>query len=237
MPEVKKNFLRERPYAVAVIFVVALLWIWSGWHPAEYQNWLTENIPVIALTPLVIYFLFYIRLSNFSVTLLAIFLTLHFVGAHYNYGEVGFGRFLQAIFHASKDIYDRFVHFGFGLLVVYPIRELLLRVADVKGFWSYYLPFDIVLSFSALYEIFEWITVAHLPPNVGLLFIGGNDVMDAPKDMACAAVGAIISLTILGIFHAQAKNNFWVWFKQGFKLNRETILRQDSFLHRFFTHK
>ena len=36
--------------------------------------------------------------------------------------------------------YDRIVHFSYGLLLAYPIRELFLRVADVRGFWGYFFP-------------------------------------------------------------------------------------------------
>lgn len=230
-----KKIFSERPYFLAISLLVLAAWLISAWHPTETKNWLIENSIVLILAPFLWYFLYYIRLSNFSITLLAIFVTLHFIGAHYNYGEVAFGNWLKDLFGASKNIYDRFVHFSFGLLVVYPIRELLLRVSDIKGFFSYYLPFDVVLSFSALYEIFEWAAFARVSPEIGLLFIGGNDVMDAPKDMASAAVGALITLILLGVIQAKATKNFRDTFTRGLVLNRERILKEDSFLHRFFS--
>jgi putative membrane protein len=38
-------------------------------------------------------------------------------------------------------------------LLAYPIREILIRVAGVRGFWGYYLPLAITMSTSADYEL------------------------------------------------------------------------------------
>ena len=43
------------------------------------------------------------------------------------------------------------MHFGYGLCFAYPIRELFLRVADVKGVWGYLLPLDVAMSTSTPY--------------------------------------------------------------------------------------
>ena len=37
-----------------------------------------------------------------------------------------------------------------GLLLSYPVRELFMRVARARGFWSYYLPLDVTISLSGL---------------------------------------------------------------------------------------
>ena len=50
----------------------------------------------------------------------------------------------------------RLVHFSYGLLLAYPIREVFLRVADVRGFWGYFLPLDVTMSTSMIFELFEW---------------------------------------------------------------------------------
>jgi len=53
------------------------------------------------------------------------------------------------------DHFDRFAHFAYGFLLAYPIREILNRVAGVRGFWGYYLPLAITMSTSADYELIE----------------------------------------------------------------------------------
>ncbi len=229
--------LQERPYFFIVSSILFLFWFWSALQPIQMQDWLLENSIVFAILPILLYVLYYIRLSNFSVTLVALFLVLHFIGAHYTYGDVPFGYWLQTVFHTSKNVYDRFVHFSFGFLMYYPIRELFLRVSQPKGFWSFYIPFDVVISFSALYEIFEWLVYVNANPRIGLLFIGGTDVTDTPKDMACAAVGALIAAILLMLIKAEFTTHFWQRIKNSFKLNRAVILEEDLFLHRFFSRK
>ena len=43
------------------------------------------------------------------------------------------GRTLNAVLHLHRNHYDRFVHFVYGLLIAYPIREFVVRVANVPG--------------------------------------------------------------------------------------------------------
>ena len=50
----------------------------------------------------------------------------------------------------ERNNFDRVVHFSYGLLLAYPIREVFLRVADVRGFWGYFLPLDLTMSTSML---------------------------------------------------------------------------------------
>ena len=57
--------------------------------------------------------------------LLAGFLLLHAFGAHYSYNSTGFDEWMSQLFGTERDNYDRLVHFSFGLLCAYPIREAL----------------------------------------------------------------------------------------------------------------
>ena len=57
---------------------------------------------------------------------------------------------------AERNMYDRLVHFSFGFLLAYSIREMFLRVSGARGVRSYFLPVDVTTSFSAIYEIIEW---------------------------------------------------------------------------------
>ena len=90
-----------------------------------------------------------------SYLLITVFLTLHAIGAHYTYSEVPFGFWMQRTLGFARNPFDRVVHFSFGLLLAYPIREVFLRVANARGFWGYFLPLDRTLSTSALFELLE----------------------------------------------------------------------------------
>ena len=52
----------------------------------------------------------------------------------------------------ARNHFDGLVHFSYGLLLAYPIREVFLRVVDARGFWGYFLPLDVTMSTSMIYE-------------------------------------------------------------------------------------
>src|SRR3546814_7525406 len=104
------------------------------------------------------------RFSNVSLLLILLFLALHTLGSHYTYSEVPYDRWwqtltghtLNSVFGWERNHYDRLVHFCYGLMLAYPIREFFLRIVEVLGFWAYFLPLDFTLRTSALYERIEW---------------------------------------------------------------------------------
>ena len=93
-----------------------------------------------------------------------VFLSFHVLGSHYTYSVVPYDAFcerwlgfsLDAALGFERNMYDRWVHFAYGLLLAYPIREVFLRIVDVRGFWGYFLPLDLTMSTSMIYELIEW---------------------------------------------------------------------------------
>ncbi len=174
----------------------SLLWIWLAIEPVNRRDWLLENL--LALTGVAVLILTYrrFRFSNVSYCLIALFLTLHAIGAHYTYAEVPFGFWLKDAFALSRNPFDRLVHFSFGLLLVYPMRELLVRLAHVRGFWSYYLPASAILAQSGFFEVIEAIVAMVVSPELGTLYLGTQgDEWDAQKDMTAAFTGALLTLS------------------------------------------
>src|SRR4029453_13663702 len=105
---------------------------------------------------------------------------LHSVGAHYTYALVPYddwtrlmpGGSLNAALGFERNHFDRVVHFLYGLLLVYPIREVFVRVADVRGFWSYFLPVDVAMSTSMMFELFEWAAAELFGGDLGIAYLG-----------------------------------------------------------------
>ena len=119
-------------------------------------------------------------------------------------------------------MYDRLVHFSFGFLLAYPVREIFVRLAQVRGFWSYYLPLDVTLSFSALYEIIEWTIARVVNPSAGAAYLGTQgDEWDAQKDMAVAGLGALLAMLIIAAIVARYDQNFWREFRDSFRLRKD----------------
>ena len=131
----------------------------------------------------------------FSYFLITLFLAFHAIGAHYTYAKVPVGFYLQDAFNLSRNPFDRIVHFAYGFLLAYPIRELLMRLAGVRGWWSYYLPVSAAIAHGGLFEVIEAFAAQIVNPELGMAYLGTQgDEWDAQKDMAAALSGAILTM-------------------------------------------
>lgn len=193
------------------LFVVFLsCFFWAAYEPLYPHDWLLENYLVFGFLPFILITGRYFRLSNISYTLITLFLCLHMVGSHYTYSEVPFGRTLGDWLGSDRNMYDRLVHFSFGLLLAYPVREVFVRVAKVKGFWGYFFPVDLTFALSSIYELIEWRTALGVPAELGLSFLGSQgDVWDAQKDMGIAGLGAMITMLIVFLIHVKYDKSVW----------------------------
>lgn len=202
---VRADFKNNRLLHV-LIAVYLVVWVLAAINPLHPDDWLLENVLVFTFVPLLVLTYRRFRLSDLSYLLVTVFMILHSVGSHYTYAEVPFGFWLQDAFHLSRNHYDRIVHFCFGLLMAYPIREIFLRVANARGFWAYYLPLDVTLAFSGLYEIIEWLAAAATNPELGAAYLGTQgDVWDAQKDMGLAALGALACMVLTSVIRTIRK--------------------------------
>jgi len=188
---------RDHRLLQALVAWYALVWVVTAIAPLDRHDWVLENLLVfvVVVTLVVTYRIF--PLSDLSYLLITAFMTLHAVGAHYTYSEVPFGFWLRDTFGFARNPFDRVVHASFGLLMAYPIREVFLRVANARGFWAYYLPLDVTLAFSALYEIMEMVVATMVAPGTGDAWLGTQgDVWDPQKDMGLAALGALTCMLV-----------------------------------------
>ena len=190
-----------RRYHVVLAAAFAAVWIWSAIAPLDRGGWALENALVLVAVPFLLVVARIFRFSDLSYALITIFMILHVIGSHYTYAKVPFGFTLQEWLGANRNMYDRLVHFSFGLLLAIPVREAFIVLANSKGFWSYYFPLDVTLSLSAVYEILEWIAVQIVNPGAGLAFLGQQgDEWDTQKDMALAGTGALIAMVVAALF-------------------------------------
>jgi putative membrane protein len=196
---IRANF-RENRLLQVLLVVYLVFWSIMAIKPLHPDDWLLENLLVFVCVPALAITYKRFTLSDLSYLLITIFMMLHAVGSHYTYAEVPFGFWMQEVFDLSRNHFDRVVHFTFGLLLAYPIREIFLRVAHTRGFWAYYLPLDVTLAFSGLYEIIEWFATIFTNPELGAAYLGTQgDEWDAQKDMGLAALGALICMTLTAV--------------------------------------
>lgn len=222
-------------WALGCMLCLVVAWSWIG--ALEPKTWLVEN----ALTPLLLVILIatYRRfpLSRVSYTLIFTFLVLHEIGAHWTYARVPYNDWWMAMFGTTlndllgfeRNHFDRLVHFSYGLLFAYPIREVFLRLANVKGFWGYFLPFDLALSTSTLFELIEWIAVALVATKVGDSYLGmQGDKWDAQKDITCAMFGALLTMGITAAINARYKRDFAREFLKSLEVKQKKPLGEES---------
>jgi putative membrane protein len=222
-------------YKTFLLVVFVLVWIWAAIGPTYRHDWLLENYLVFIFVPFILILGRYFKLSNVSYTLITVFMVLHVIGSHYTYAEVPFGYQLQEWFGSNRNMYDRVVHFSFGFLLAYPMREIFIRVSQVKGFWSYYLPLDLTFAFSAVYEIIEWLAAANVDPAAGLAFLGSQgDIWDAQKDMLMAGIGAIIAMFIIFVVNWMFNKDHWREIRESLKIRKNDQPLGEVKLKEFF---
>ena len=189
---------RENRFLQGLCLAYGAVWVITAIHPLYPKEWLLENLLVFLCLGGLAFSHRRFPLSDLSYLLIAGFLSLHAVGAHYTYSNVPLGFWMKAHWGLARNPFDRIVHFSFGLLLAYPIREVFMRVVNTKGFWTYYLPLDVVLACSAVYEIIESTTARLSAPELGDAFLGTQgDIWDAQKDMTAAGLGALLTMLIV----------------------------------------
>ena len=174
--------IAHRKYLVLLAVLFAALWVALAIEPRYREDWALENALVVAFAIGIAASHRKLLLSRVSYTLIFLFLCLHEVGAHYTYAEVPYDAWVEAITGSSlneamgweRNHFDRLAHFLYGLLMGYPLREFFLRVADVRGFWGYFLPLDFTLSTSAIFELFEWGAAEVFGGDLGAAYLGSQ---------------------------------------------------------------
>ena len=204
---VKRAKSRSNYLVLGLLFWYGLLWTWLAIAPVNRRDWLLENLLVFALVPLLVITYRRFQLSAVSYCLIVCFMTLHAVGAHYTYAEVPLGFWIQDFVSLSRNPFDRIVHFAYGILLAYPVREIILRLAGVRGLWGYFLSANVILAQSGLFEIVESVVAVLVSPELGNAYLGTQgDEWDAQKDMAAAFGGAVLAMILTFATSAASKD-------------------------------
>jgi putative membrane protein len=176
----------------------AALWSGAAVQPVDRAGWLLENLLPLSLVALLAGMYRRWHLSDASYLCIAAFLALHAVGAHYTYPLVPLGErlrdLLAAVGGGTRNPYDRLVHFAFGLLLVYPLRELLLHHVW-RPAAATVLAVACVLGLGGAYEVLEWGGARLMAPDAAERFVGAQgDAWDAQQDMALAWLGGVVAV-------------------------------------------
>jgi putative membrane protein len=187
---------------VAFLVVLAATWL-RPTYPAEQA--MHHSLTVLGLVALL---LVQRRrpLPYPSFLLIVVFLTLHTVAARWIYSFVPYDDWIDGLFGFrpadvfgwQRNHFDRLVHLAYGLCfgpVIF--RAFVDAWPRRRRGLSALIAVDVVLSTSALYELFEWGIAVSLGAGAAEAYNGQQgDPWDAHRDMALATLGAIAGIAI-----------------------------------------
>lgn len=185
---------------LAVIAAAIPLSAWGALYPTN--TWLQVG-PVALALPLAYWALRRWPISNVSAGCVAAFILLHLFAARWSYSFVPYGAWLGDGIETSlgfeRNMFDRLVHFLFGVLAMPPMVELGGRYWGLTNRIAMVFAVMFVLAIGGVYEVFEWcLTLTLSPDDAGAYNGEQGDIFDAQKDMALAGLGAIIAIPFAG---------------------------------------
>lgn len=230
---ISKIYLKKETnegYALLLLYGFIVIWIINGFNVLDRTDWILENalnVPFIIVLALLSK---WFRFSKLSYSLFFIYMFMNVVGSHYTYALVPFGDWLEGFFGLTRNHYDRIIHFLFGFLLAYPLREVYVRVGNYKGIWALVAPVVMVFGLSAVYEIIEWWIAVIFGGDLGIAYLGSQgDVWDAQQDMLLAGLGSIIAMAIVFlVLILIEKKKFLFEFADSFRVKKKRELGEEE---------
>lgn len=181
--------------------VCVVVWLWTAIGPVDRQAWALENLLLILFALGLFLARGRLHLSSASHAFIFAFFLLHIIGAHYTYSHMPLGLWAERLLHLTRNPYDRVTHFAFGLLLAFPVRELLLRYSGITRRSSYWLATCLILAVSGIFEIIESMVAETVAPGAGVAWLGGQgDPWDAQNDMLMALAGALFLMALAAVW-------------------------------------
>ncbi|MGE3481977.1 MAG: DUF2238 domain-containing protein [Gammaproteobacteria bacterium] len=227
----------HRRYLLMLTLLFLAEWLLLAIDPNYRSDWLLENVLPLVFLGVLWLMVGRLPLSRISYTLIFLFLFIHEVGAHYTYAEVPYDAWFRALTGTGfnelvgweRNNFDRIVHFLYGLLLFYPIREVYFRVARADGFWGYFLPLDFAMSTSMVYELVEWAAAEVFGGELGMAYLGTQgDIWDAHKDMLLASAGAFIAMLVVLGLNLYLQKDFAREWADSLRVKRSRPLGEDE---------
>ena len=195
--------MKDKTYHISLLIIVFLFWLWSAIDVKDtYLTWFLETVPIMIALPILLITYKRFPFTNLAYTLMAIHALILMYGGHYSYAKVPLGFWMEHWFGWTRNNYDKIGHFmqGFGPFMY--ARELISRTSPLKkGKWLGFLSVAVALAFSALYEIFEWVSSLSNPTDTEAFLGTQGYIWDTQTDMFLCLVGAIVALILLTTLH------------------------------------
>lgn len=198
------NLSLKHYITLAVLFLAVTF---ASINPLEMQSYLLHQLGTVIMLIALMFCQKKIGFSYSAFLLYIVFLLVHVSAAHYLYSYVPYNDWIKALFNFdlnqamgwTRNMYDRFVHFAYGLLL-YPFFLRLFQVwlPQLSQKVLFLLVVQFVMATSLFYEWIEWFIAIGLSPEEAENYNGQQgDIWDAHKDMLLATIGSIITGLIM----------------------------------------
>lgn len=205
-----QQFPRMQMLHWLLIGIVFLACAVASIHPLEMNDYLLHQVGTALGLSLLLFLQWRRCVSTSGFVLVIIFILLHILGAHYLYSYVPYNQWIAQIFHFdlnqyfgwSRNMYDRFIHFTYGLLLFKISCDIFTAwLPNIKPSKIALLAIQFIMATSMIYELIEWWIAIGLSPETAENYSGQQgDMWDAQKDMLLATLGAIFAAIIQRIY-------------------------------------
>lgn len=192
---------------VASTITVLLVIVLASIKPLDWSSYLLHQAGTLLFLMMMLGAYYYWHIHSRAYVLAILFLLVHIIGARYLYSYVPYDDWTQQLFDINlsarfgwqRNMYDRLVHFSYGLLLFSAMFESLKHLLSIQSSKQLIiLTLMLNMSTSMLYELFEWGIATTLSPEAAEAYNGQQgDVWDAHKDMALALVGGLMSASVV----------------------------------------
>lgn len=197
-PSAPDSVRRQVWLLVPVLVALAV----SAWRPYDRLTWWLEVMPVLVALPILIGTHRRFPLTPLLACLIAVHALILIYGGAYSYARVPLGDWIRELLGTSRNPYDRIGHLAQGFVPALITREILVRRKVLAGRWLLgFLCLCVAMAISAWYELIEWMSALALGQGADEFLGSQGDPWDTQEDMACAFIGALISLFCLSRWH------------------------------------
>lgn len=191
------------------LLLLTLVWLAglaaSGWQPFDRATWVMEVAPALIVLPLLWLTAARLPLTRLALLLIGVHGLVLMLGGAYSYARVPLGFAVQDLLHLARNPYDRVGHFMQGFVPAIVLRELLIRLGQLKpGRLLAVLVLACCLAVSAAYELIEFAAAMALGQGADAFLGTQGDPWDTQWDMLTCLVGALCALALLTRVHDRA---------------------------------
>lgn len=201
-----QQFPKTGPWHWMLLALVVLASVVASIHPLDFNSYLLHQVGTVLGLAVLMTLQLQRKVSISGFTLAVLFILLHILGAHYLYSYVPYNDWIKAWFDFdlnghfgwSRNMYDRLIHFGYGLLLFKLCRDVFsLWLPQTRSFKITLIAIQFIMASSMVYELIEWWIAIGMSPEAAENYNGQQgDIWDAQKDMALATIGALFAAFI-----------------------------------------